>query len=105
MEKHIPEDIIDEFKRLYVKESGLGIESDETFQEMLETSYLYIQQHTDVFDIESEPVGKQLVFDKARYIRANASELFYQNYLSDMNAFGLYLATERDLYDSQTFTD
>lgn len=93
--------IVEEFKDQYVKETGLGVESDDTFKKMLKTAYAYIIEHTDEFDINEEPTGKQLVFDRVRYVRANASELFYENYLADMNGFGLKLAMERDTNDSQ----
>lgn len=90
----ITDDIVKEFKALYVKESGLGVESDDTFKKMLETAYVYIVERTADFDIEKEPTGKQLVFDRARYVRANASEMFYENFLAEMNGFGLKLAAE-----------
>lgn len=87
----ITKEIIEEFKNLYVRESGLGVESDDDFKKMLETAYAYIIERTAEFDIEKEPTGKQLVFDRARYVRANASEMFYENFLADMNGFGLKL--------------
>lgn len=92
----ITDEILEEFKDLYVKETGMGVESDEALEKLLKTAYVYIQEKTDEFDINKEPTGKQLVFDRARYVRANASEMFYGNYLADMNGFGLKLAMERD---------
>lgn len=97
----ITDEIVEEFKNLYVKETGLGVESDENFKKMLETAYAYIKERTAEFDIDEEPTGKQLVFDRARYVRANASEMFYENYLADMNGFGLKLAMERDANATQ----
>lgn len=96
----ITKEIVEEFKNLYVKEMGLGVESDETIKKILKTAYVYIQEQTDEFDINKEETGKQLVFDRARYVRANASEMFYDNYLADMNGFGLKLAMERDTNDT-----
>ena len=95
----ITTEILKEFKGQYVKESGLGVESDEVFKQMLETAYVYIKERTGDFDINEEPTGKQLVFDRARYVRANASELFYENFLADMNGFSLMLAQKREQAD------
>lgn len=96
----VPADLVDEFKALYIRESGMGVEDDEIFKKMLAMAYSYVVQQTAPFDIEQSQVGKQLVFDRAGYIRANASELFYQNYLPDLNAFGLTLRMEDETDDS-----
>lgn len=96
----ITDEIVKEFKEEYVKESGLGVESDETFKRMLERAYAYIIERTAEFDINEEPTGKQLVFDRARYVRANASEMFYGNFLADMNGFGLKLAAKQHKNDA-----
>lgn len=92
--------LVSEFKNLYVRETGLGVESDEVFKRNLESAYQYVVDHSDYFDIETNKTGKMLVFDRARYVRANASELYYQNFLHDLNAFGLKLAMERDMDES-----
>lgn len=100
----ITKEIIEEYKELYVKESGLGVESDEVFQRNLESAYQYVVDRSEDFDIDENKTGKMLVFDRARYVRANASELFYQNFLPDLNAFGLKLAMERDRNATQEST-
>lgn len=92
----ITNDIVEEYKDLYVKETGLGVESDDVFRATLETAYQYVVDRSDWFDITMDKTGKQLVFDRARYVRANASELFYDNYFADLNNFGLKLVMERD---------
>lgn len=92
--------LVSEFKDLYVKETGLGVETDEVFKRNLELAYQYVVDRSDYFDIETNKTGKMLVFDRARYVRANASELYYQNFMHDLNAFGLQLAMERDLNES-----
>lgn len=98
--EEITNETVEEFKDLYVKETGLGVESDDIFKEMLETAYAYIVERTADFDIHKEPTGKQLVFDRARYVRANASEMFYENFLADMNGFGLKLAAKQHKDDA-----
>lgn len=97
----ITRDIVDEFKNTYVKETGLGVESDEHFKKLLENAYAYIIQNSADFDIHKEPVGKQLVFDRAWYVRERASGLFYESYMADMSGFGMKLAMERGEYDTQ----
>lgn len=100
MSSTISEDLVKEFKDLYVRETGLGVESDEVLKRNLELAYQYVVDRSDYFDIETNKTGKMLVFDRARYVRANASELYYQNFLHDLNAFGLNLAMERDMDES-----
>lgn len=97
----ITNEIVEEFKSLYVKETGLGVESDTVFEKLLESAYQYVIDKSGTFDITKDETGKMLVFDRARYVRANASELFYQNFLPDLNAFGLKLAMERDVDAAQ----
>lgn len=93
--------ILEEYKELYVKETGLGVDSDEMLKKTLKSAYQYIIDKSDDFDIEKDETGKQLVFDRARYVRNNASELFYQNFLPDLNSFGFKLAMERDYSAAQ----
>lgn len=100
MSSTISEKLVKEFKDLYVRETGLGVETDEVFKRNLELAYQYVVDRSDYFDIETNKTGKMLVFDRARYVRANASELYYQNFMHDLNAFGLQLAMERDLNES-----
>ncbi len=100
MSSTISEELVKEFKDLYVRETGLGVETDEVFKRNLELAYQYVVDRSDYFDIETNRTGKMLVFDRARYVRANASELYYQNFLHDLNAFGLNLAMERDMDES-----
>jgi len=96
----ISEDVIQEFKELYVRESGLGVESNESFDDLLQNAYSYVVDKSDQFNINTDKTGKQLVFDRARFVRANASELFYKRFLPDLNAFSLKLAMESDYDDS-----
>jgi len=100
--KPITGDILEEFKSTYVKQTGLGIESDYELKKILSNAYQYIVDRTGKFDISKDKTGKMLVFDRARYVRANASELFYQNFLPDLNAFSLKLGMEREADDTQT---
>lgn len=99
----ITDEHVREFRDLYVKASGYGVETDEELKELLNLAYHRVMKHTDEFDLDSHPDGKLLVFDCARYIRANASELFYENYFNDLNSFGFQLMIEkwREKDDSQ----
>lgn len=98
----ITQEHVDEFKSLYVKASGLGIETDAEFFRLLKIAYDQVVSRTDNFDMDEHPTGRMLVFDAARYIRANASELFYQNYFADLNSFGFELLAEREGVDDVT---
>jgi len=100
----ITNDIVEEFKDLYVKETGMGVESDVVFKKNLANAYQYVVDKSDDFDITKDETGKMLVFDRARYVRANASELFYQNFLPDLNSFGMKLAMEREADAAQETT-
>lgn len=98
----VTQEHVDEFKSLYVKASGLGIETDEEFLRLLKIAYNQVVSRTDEFDMDEHPTGRMLVFDAARYIRANASELFYQNYFADLNSFGFELLAEKEGVDDVT---
>lgn len=91
----ITDEIVDEFYSTYIRQTGLGADSEEVVHKQLVNAYDYVCQVVGVFDITKEPVGKMLVFDRARYVRANATELFYPNYLPDLNGFALYLGRKR----------
>lgn len=95
----ISNEILNEFKDLYVKETGLGIETDDALKKLVESAYQYVMDTSGVFDISNDKTARMLVFDRARYVRANASELFYQNFLPDLNALSLRLAMEGGEYE------
>lgn len=95
----ITDEHLKEFKSLYVKAEGLGIESDEELKNILNTAYRQIVSYSDEFDMDEYPIGRLLVYDYARYIRANASELFFDNFKSQLNNFGFELMLDRGIND------
>ncbi|KAA9232824.1 MULTISPECIES: hypothetical protein [Aerococcus] len=94
MSENITYQHVDEFKSIYVKSEGLGIETDDELKQLLENAYSLVVSYSKDFEMDTHPTGRMLVYDAARYIRANASELFFQNFKPDLNAFGFNLLVE-----------
>lgn len=102
---YISGDILQEFIEDYVKEVGLGADSEETIIRVLTNAYAYVVQRCGHFNIETDEVGKSLVFDRARYVRNNAAELFYHNFQHDLMDFAWKLKGESEALDQTTQDD
>src|SRR5699024_10538517 len=90
----VPEEVKDEFVARYVKDVGLGVDPDSVIQKILDESYVYVALRCGKFDIETNPTGKGLVFERARYARSNAAELFYEHFFSELAGFAWSLRVE-----------
>ncbi|SEH78384.1 hypothetical protein SAMN05192559_10495 [Halobacillus karajensis] len=80
--------ILEEFKR----RMHISHNEDENLKHHLSFSYKAIQRKCGPFDILAEEQGKELVFERARYAYNDALEYFDDNFLSELNSFGLALA-------------
>ncbi|MRX70850.1 phage gp6-like head-tail connector protein [Bacillus lacus] len=77
--------ILERFKgRMRITHSS----EDETLIEMLQASYEDIQGKCGTFDITSNLRGRELVFERTRYVYNDALEYFNDNFLSQLNSFG-----------------
>ncbi|TDL96687.1 hypothetical protein ERX27_07480 [Macrococcus brunensis] len=64
---------------------------DKKITRMLEASYADIQSRCGAFDIDTNPLGKDLVFQQTRYRFNDMLEYFYDNFLSEIHSLGISL--------------
>jgi hypothetical protein len=71
------EQILSDFKaRMKISHAA----EDETLTEILKTSYADIRGLVGNFDINTFRQGKELVFERSRYVYNDALEFFYDNF-------------------------
>ncbi|MGD7007619.1 phage head-tail connector protein [Metabacillus sp. 84] len=82
----ITTDLVAEFKdRMRITHSS----EDGYLSSLLRTSYADIKAKCGEFDINLDDRGKELVFERSRYAFNDALEYFNDNFLSQINSFGL----------------
>lgn len=84
----ITEEIIDQFKkrmRIYHESE------DDSIKQMLESSFIVVKNLCGEFEIKDNAEGKELVFERTRYLYNDNVEFFEQNFLSRIHAFGYTL--------------
>ena len=80
--------IVEEFKeRMRITHS---IE-DDNLQRLLSSSYEAIKRDCGSFDITTNAMGRELVFERTRYAYNDALEFFQTNFLSEIHSFGFSL--------------
>lgn len=62
---------------------------DEYLKDLIAKSYANLQSRFGDFDIESNLVGRDLVFARTRYAYEDLTEYFNDNYRDDLINFGL----------------
>lgn len=81
--------IIEEFKeRMRISHS---IE-DDNLKKILEMSYEDLMYRCGEFDIEAFNRGKELVFERSRYVYNESLEFFEDNFLGEIISLGMELA-------------
>lgn len=68
----------------------LTTDDDNNLETLLKTAHSTLNRWCGSFDFENEE-GKQLVFDYVRYMRAGASEYFYQSFQPQIHSFAFSL--------------
>lgn len=92
----ISEEILQKFKdRMRITHS---IE-DDNLNEILSSSYESIRYNCGEFDIEENRRGRELVFERSRYVYNDSLEFFEDNFLSEITSFGIDLAMRVDVND------
>lgn len=77
MNYSVSTEILKEFKdRMSISHSS----QDDYLKDVLETSYEDISNQIGEFTLESFKPGKELVFDRARYVYNDQIEFFYTNF-------------------------
>lgn len=62
---------------------------DDKFKRNLNSSYLAIQNICGPFEIDESVLGKELVFERTRYMNNDQLEFFDDNFSTMINDFGL----------------
>ncbi|WZX99623.1 phage head-tail connector protein [Bacillus sp. FSL W7-1360] len=82
----ISNEIVKDFKdRMRITHTS----EDAYLSSLLRTSYVDIQGKCGEFDISNDAIGKELVFERSRYVYNDALEFFNDNFLSQINSFAL----------------
>lgn len=90
----ITEEIITAFKqrmRIYHDTEDASLEA------MLESSFLVVKNLCGDFDIGSDAEGRELVFERTRYVYHDSVEFFEQNFRSRIHSYGYQLAVMNDV--------
>lgn len=87
----ITPEILKEFKeRMHISHSA----EDGNLTRLLSFSYADIQTKCGAFDIAVNERGKELVFERTRYVYNDALEYFDKYFLSQLTSFGFELMPE-----------
>lgn len=87
----ITSEVVEQFKkRMRIYHST----EDDSLEDILESSFIVVQNLCGEFDIDN-PEGRELVFERARYVYWDSVEFFEENFQSRIHSFGYTLAFER----------
>ena len=80
--------MVEEFKeRMHITHSM----EDSNLQRLLSSSFAAIKQNCGEFDISESETGKELVFERTRYVYNDALEFFQDNFISELQSFAFSL--------------
>lgn len=89
--ENITPEILKEFKeRMHISHSA----EDDNLTRLLSFSYADIQAKCGTFNLVDNERGKELVFERTRYVYNDALEFFDTNFLSQLTSFGFDLMPE-----------
>ncbi|MGM9925601.1 MAG: phage gp6-like head-tail connector protein [Bacillus sp. (in: firmicutes)] len=89
--QEITPELVEEFKeRMHITHSM----EDSNLKRLLSSSYEAIKRDCGGFDITSNAMGRELVFERARYTYNDALEFFQTNFLSELHSFSFSLLPE-----------
>lgn len=81
--------ILEEFKqRMKIYHAS----ENETLKSILQASFDDIQKLIGVFDMDQYPAGKELVFERSRYVYNDSLEYFHRNFQQRIMDLSLDLA-------------
>ena len=86
----ITQDILQEFKdRMH-----LGDHEDSNLKRILSASNQELTRICGDYDINTDEVFKELVFERSRYVYNDALEYFNMNFLNQINSLGMQKALD-----------
>lgn len=83
-------EVLNEFK----ERMRLGDDEDENLKRILSASNKELMRVCGAYDINTDEVFKELVFERSRYVYNDALEYFNENFLSNINSLSIDKALE-----------
>ncbi|MGN7195668.1 hypothetical protein ACWFRC_19375 [Bacillus cereus] len=97
METVISNEILQQFK----DRMRLGDDEDDNLRRILFTSNKALIKDCGSYDISEDETFKELVFERSRYVYNDALEYFTENFLTEINSFGIQKALEEIKLDGE----
>ncbi|HDR7844971.1 TPA: hypothetical protein QCY25_005531 [Bacillus toyonensis] len=90
MDTVISNEILQQFK----DRMRLGDDEDDNLRRILFASNKALIKDCGLYDINKDETFKELVFERSRYVYNDALEYFAENFLTEINSFGIQKALE-----------
>lgn len=90
MDTVISNEILQQFK----DRMRLGDDEDDNLRRILFASNQALIKDCGTYDINEDETFKELIFERSRYVYNDALEYFTQNFLTEINSFGIAKALE-----------
>lgn len=97
METVISNEILQQFK----DRMRLGDDEDDNLRRILFASNKALIKDCGSYDINKDETFKELVFERSRYVYNDALEYFSENFLTEINSFGIAKALEEIKLDGE----
>ena len=97
METVISNEILQQFK----DRMRLGDDEDDNLRRILFASNKALIKDCGSYDINKDETFKELVFERSRYVYNDALEYFPENFLTEINSFGIQKALEEIKRDGE----
>ncbi|MGE6594112.1 hypothetical protein ACQKFU_32485 [Bacillus mycoides] len=97
MDKVISNEILQQFK----DRMRLGDDEDDNLRRILFASNKALIKDCGSYDINKDETFKELVFERSRYVYNDALEYFSENFLTEINSFGIQKALEEIKLDGE----
>jgi len=97
METVISNEILQQFK----DRMRLGDDGDDNLRRILFASNKALIKDCGSYDINKDETFKELVFERSRYVYNDALEYFSENFLTEINSFGIAKALEEIKLDGE----
>jgi hypothetical protein len=97
METVISNEILQQFK----DRMRLDDDEDDNLRRILFASNKALIKDCGLYDINKDETFKELVFERSRYVYNDALEYFSENFLTEINSFGIQKALEEIKLDGE----
>ncbi|EOP36190.1 hypothetical protein [Bacillus cereus] len=97
MDKVISNEILQQFK----DRMRLGDDEDDNLRRILFASNKALIKDCGSYEMNEDETFKELVFERSRYVYNDALEYFTENFLTEINSFGIQKALEEIKLDGE----